>query len=110
MYTTWLLVIEFIKSLIKLLYSLPFTPVVCEMSVLIDVTPSVHEKFKNYKESSTFRDKTDAELLEYFLDSFEVITCIGKFASLSWSLHVSYQSIFKNWFYRSFLKSFHLSI
>ena len=53
------------------------------MSVLIDVTPSVHEKFKNYKESSTFRDKTDAELLEYFLDSFEVITCIGKFASLS---------------------------
>ena len=50
------------------------------MSVLIDVTPTVHEKFKNYKKSSSFRDKTDAELLEYFLDSFEVITCIGVYS------------------------------
>ena len=43
----------------------------------IDVTPDVHEKFKNYKYSSAFREKSDADLLGYFLDSFEAIRYFG---------------------------------
>ena len=47
------------------------------MSASVDITPGVHEKFRNYKHSSAFREKSDADLLEYFLDSFEVIGCLG---------------------------------
>ena len=61
------------------------------MSASLDVTPGVLEKFKNYKYRSTFREKSDADLLEYFLDSFEAIECFGNI----WIVKFIFQIIFK---------------
>ena len=57
--------------------SLGNSQLVSTMSASIDVTLGVHEKFKNYKYNSAFREKSDADLLSYVLDSFLTIECLG---------------------------------